>query len=224
MKKLLGDIIILHMCTINGNHKMYGSWNMECDRQNLLSFWTTFCPFNPHPSLPSQKKAQKIKILKKWKKTPGDIWCVTDVIIIFHFGLFWGFLLPQQPEKWKWQKKHLKISSSFYTCVPKIMIRWTIMIIILQKCTKNHHHMLHCSCDMACDRCNCYFSFFHFFFNPFTSLTAPKIKIFKKWKRCLEISFYTCVPKIMIRWCIVPEIWCATDGRTDGRIDGKSDI
>ena len=29
MKKTPGDIIILHMCTINDNHMMYGSWDME---------------------------------------------------------------------------------------------------------------------------------------------------------------------------------------------------
>ena len=29
-----------------------------------------------------------------------------------------------------------------------------------------------------------------------------------------------CVPKIMIRWCTVPEIWCATDGQADGQTDG----
>ena len=32
-------------------------------------------------------------------------------------------------------------------------------IIILHKCTKNHDHMLYNSLDMACNRCNCYFSF-----------------------------------------------------------------
>ena len=29
MKKLAGDIIILHMCTINNNHLIYGSWDIE---------------------------------------------------------------------------------------------------------------------------------------------------------------------------------------------------
>ena len=39
---------------------------------------------------------------------------------------------------------------------------------------------------------------------------------FQKMKKGLEISsFYTCVPKMMIRWCIVPEIWYATHGRMD---------
>ena len=60
LKKTPGDII-LHICTINDNHMMYGSWDMEHDRQNFLSFWTIFCPFTPLWS-------QKIKILKKWKK------------------------------------------------------------------------------------------------------------------------------------------------------------
>ena len=47
MKKLPGDIILLHMRNIDDNHMMYGSWDMECDGQNFLSFWTIFCPFTP---------------------------------------------------------------------------------------------------------------------------------------------------------------------------------
>ena len=40
---------------------------MVHDRCNCyFSFWAIFCPFMP-------LTAQKIKILKKWKKTPGDI-------------------------------------------------------------------------------------------------------------------------------------------------------
>ena len=65
-KKLSGNIIILHMCTINDNHMIYGSWDMERHRQNLLSFWTVFCPFTPLTT-------RRIKILKKMRKTPGDI-------------------------------------------------------------------------------------------------------------------------------------------------------
>ena len=55
-------------------------------------------------------------------------------------------------------------------------------------------------------------------FLPFTTLTAQKIKIFKKWKKRLEISsFYICVSKIVIRWCTVPVTWCAADGWMDGQ-------
>ena len=65
-RKKPGEIIILHMCTINDNHMIYGSWDMERHRQNLLSFWTVFCPFTPLTT-------RRIKILKKMRKTPGDI-------------------------------------------------------------------------------------------------------------------------------------------------------
>ena len=47
-------------------------------------------------------------------------------------------------------------------------------IIILHNCTKNYDYRLYCSCGMACDRCNCYFSFWAIFC-PFTPLTAHKI-------------------------------------------------
>ena len=47
LKKAPGDIIILHICTINDNHMMYGSYDMECNRQNFLSFWTDFWAFPP---------------------------------------------------------------------------------------------------------------------------------------------------------------------------------
>ena len=122
--------------------------------------------------------------------TGPEIWCMTDVII-FHFGPFFA-LLQLKKSKFKKMKK-------------------TPGDIILHKCTKNYDHMLYCSWDMACDRCN-HFSFWAIFCS-FIPLTAPKIKILKKWKKTLKISFYICVPKIMIRWCTVPEIWCATDGR-----------
>ena len=62
MKKMPGDIIILHSCTIHDNQMMYGSWDMERDGQNFLSFWTIFCPLT----------TRKVKILKKWK-TSGDV-------------------------------------------------------------------------------------------------------------------------------------------------------
>ena len=58
IKKTPGDVIILHICTINDNHMMYGSSDMDCDRQNFLSFWNAFCPFSP-------LWTQKMKILKK---------------------------------------------------------------------------------------------------------------------------------------------------------------
>ena len=84
-------------------------------------------------------------------------------------------------------------------------------IIILHMCTKNYDEAMYGCWDMVRARYNCYFSFWAIFC-PFTPLTAQKIKIFKKWKKFLEISsFYICVPKIIIRWWTVPEISCVTD-------------
>ena len=58
--------------------------------------------------------------------------------------------------------------------------------IILQKCTKNHDHMLYCSWDMAHDVSNCCFSFWEIFcpFNPrpFSLPNSPKNESLKKWK------------------------------------------
>ena len=62
IKKTPGDIIILNMCTINDNHMMYSSWDVERDRQMFLSFSSIFCPF-------TLLTTQKIKILKKWKES-----------------------------------------------------------------------------------------------------------------------------------------------------------
>ena len=67
--------------------------------------------------------------------TLPEIWCVTDVIVIFHFGLFFGgplwggggliplcTLTAHKIKMKKKMKKHLDISS-FYIYVPKIMIK-----------------------------------------------------------------------------------------------------
>ena len=57
--------MILKLITLYRLFTMYGSWGMEHDGDNFLSFWTIFCDLIP-------LKTQKIKILNKMKKTPGD--------------------------------------------------------------------------------------------------------------------------------------------------------
>ena len=63
--KTPGDIIILHMSTINYNYIMHGSWDIKHDRQSFFFILDNFLPSYP-------LKTWKIKILKV-KKTPGDI-------------------------------------------------------------------------------------------------------------------------------------------------------
>ena len=49
-------------------------------------------------------------------------------------------------------------------------------------------------------------------------------KNLKMRKNTWRYHHFTCVPKIMITWCWVSEIWCATERWTDGWTDVKSDI
>ena len=122
--------------------------------------------------------------------TVPEIWHLTDVIVIFHFGLFFVLLPPNSPKNKNFKK----------------MRETTGGIIILHNCTKNHDHLLYCSWDMVCDSCDCYFSFWAIFCS-FTPLTSQKMKILKQWQKNLEItSFYTSVPKIMIICYTVLEI------------------
>ena len=120
--------------------------------------------------------------------TVPEIWRMTDVII-FHFGPFLPFYPHNGPKNENFKKMKKTLGD----------------IIILHNPTKNHDRMLYCSWDMACDGCNCYF------YVPFTPTNSPKNQNSKRSEKTLKISFYTCVPKIMIRWCTVP------DGPTDRR-------
>ena len=88
MKKMPGDIIILHLCTTNDNHVMYGSWYMEhgrifCRFGYFLAFKTTNRPKNQN--FEKWKKRQGIssfytcaaEIMITWCTVP-EIWCTTD--------------------------------------------------------------------------------------------------------------------------------------------------
>ena len=44
-------------------------------------------------------------------------------------------------------------------------------------------------------------------FCPFTSLKIPKMKILKNEKICWRYHHFTCLPKITIIRCTIPEIW-----------------
>ena len=186
--KTLGDIIILHRCTISDNHMMYGSWDAEQNGHNFLSFWTIFYPF-------IHLTTQKIKILKRWEKTwryipqVTIIWCMVSDIwsaierSFSHFGPFFALLHPpipppsNNPKNQDFEKLKKPPGD----------------IIILLKNTINDNHMMYGSWTMEHDRQN--FLLFWTVFCPFTPLTTRKIKILKKWKNSLEIlSFYTHVP------------------------------
>ena len=128
MKKTPGDIIILHSCTINDNHMMYGPWDIEHDEQNFLSFWSIFYCFTPLTT-------QKIKILKNWNGKSRDIIILHkcsknhDHMLYFSWDMvrnrcnyfsFWTIfctftpLTAQKIKIKKKRKKILEISSEVY--------------------------------------------------------------------------------------------------------------
>ena len=113
----------------------------------------------------------KIQNFEKMKKKPGDIIlhkCTTNDMMYGSWDMkhdgenffvildhFLHFYTPKNPENQNFEK--LKKAPGD--------------IIILQKCTENHDHMLYCSLDMARNGFNCYSSFWAISC-PFTSLTA----------------------------------------------------
>ena len=199
--------ILLYTCV----PQMKTIWSMVPE---IWSLWQTeffvildrFLLFYP-PNYPKNQNVEKMK------KTHGDVIILHKCIINDNhmmygswdrkcdgqnFLLFWTSFLP---------------FNLITTRKIKIFKNWKKThgdIIILHKCTKSHDHMIYCSLAMACNRFNGYFLFRAIFF-PFASVTAQKIKIFKKLKNILEISlFYNSVPRIMMMCYTVPEIWCMT--------------
>ena len=149
MEKMPGDIIILDKRTKNHDHMLYCSWDMACDGSNCyFSFWAIFCflLFYPPNSL-------KIENFKKMKTIPRDsiiLHKFTDMMCdrcncYFSFWTIFSLFTTLRAKKKKKKTKMKKMPAG--------------IIILHNKCTKNHDHILYCSWDMACDRNNCYFSF-----------------------------------------------------------------
>ena len=134
--------------------------------------------------------------------TVPEIWCMMNVTVIFHFGLFLPFypLNSLKKSKFKKMKRQVPRDIIIYKSVPKIMIIcytlpeiWHVMDVIV------------------------IFSFWAIFYP-----NSQKNQNYKKMKRTPEISsFYTCVPKIMVRWWRFLRYGMQqTDGQTDRWMDG----
>ena len=80
-------------------------------------------------------------------------------------------------------------------------------IIILHMCTKNLDGMIYNSWDIWRARLQLVIlGYFLTSPSPSVPLKLEKSEFKKKWKKLLEISFYTCVPKTTIIWFMVPVI------------------
>ena len=121
-----------------------------------------------------------------------EIWNAPDRIFLSSRAIFCPYT-PLTAWKMKISKQWNKgLEISFYTSVPKIMIIcytvpeiWHVTDVLL------------------------FFILGYTF--PFYPHNSPKNENFKKMKKGLEISsFYTSVPKIIIIYYTVPEIWYVT--------------
>ena len=136
MKKILGDFIISHKCTINDNHMMYDSWDMKCNTEFLVILGH-FLPFHPtnHPKIQNFGKMKKILedsiILDKCTKNNYYMlccsWDVARNICNCYFSFWAIFCLFTSLAAWKIKikKKHEKETPGdiiIYNSVPKIMI------------------------------------------------------------------------------------------------------
>ena len=100
-KKKPGDIIILNKAAKNHDLMLYCSWDMAHNRCNCyLWFWAIFALLSPNSlkneNLKKIKKRLKISLFYTFVPkiicyTVPEIWCMTDVIIIFHFS-FWAII------------------------------------------------------------------------------------------------------------------------------------
>ena len=157
--------------------------------QVLIFILGYFLHFYPRPPPP----AQKMKISKNREKyleistfytsapkimiicyTVLEIWCMADVIVVFHFGQFLPFYPSNSPKNGNFTK----------------MKKTPEDIFILHNCTKNYDCSLHCYWDREHDGCNCYFSFWASFC-PFTPLKPWKMKISKKEKNIWRYHHFT---------------------------------
>ena len=166
-----------------------------------------FLPFYP----PRHLTTQKTKILKKWKKATGDviilnlcnkknnhmmyayseIWSATDIIFC-HFRPIFALLPHYWPGKLKFEK-NVKNTWRYYpfTHVYHKSRSYDVWFLRYKVQRTEFFVILGHFCHL-------------------TLLTTQKIKILKRLKKHLEISFYTCVLQMII-WCMVPEISSTTD-------------
>ena len=207
---MAGDIIILHMCAENHDHKKYSSRDTERDRQDFLSFWAIFCSSTPLTT-------QKMKILKKRNKYL-EVWsfytCAPKTMIIWcmfleiwsasdkkfcRFGPFFALL----PHYWPWKLKF-----------GKNMVKTPEDTILLQMCTikwKSYNIWF-----LRYEVWQTKILLFWVIFLPFYPTNNSKNQNLEKMKKkILEIlPFYTGPPKIMIICYTVPEILHKTDGHS----------
>ena len=100
MKKMLEDIIILHLCITNDNHMMYSSWDMECDRIFVTLGHLSFYHNNNLKNQNFEKMKETMEITSFYTCVPQMtiIWCmVSEKWSGTEFFLVLDYFLPFYP-------------------------------------------------------------------------------------------------------------------------------
>ena len=103
LKNIPGDTIILHICTINDNHMMHGSWHMEYTERIFCHsglFFAFLLPYGPRKS--KLKKKKKIwryyhftNVYHKWQSY--HVWILRYGVQWTNFFVILDHFLPFYP-------------------------------------------------------------------------------------------------------------------------------
>ena len=122
--KILKNVIILHMCTKNHNHMMYGSWFGQI-------FFALLPPLPPTPPPPYIDPKNQF-FDKKWKKCLEILSFYTYMSTIMKIYDIW-FL------KYKVQQTEIFTILEHFFCPFRPLTSWKIKILLLRKNAWRYH-------------------------------------------------------------------------------------
>ena len=93
------------MYTINDNHMMYGSWDMERDGQTFLPFWAIFA------LLPLQRPGNQN--FEKMKKMPGDIIILHKCTKNYDQIIYGSWDMVRDGLTDGWKKSHIEVRAPY---------------------------------------------------------------------------------------------------------------
>ena len=144
MNKSAGDIIILHMCTKNHNHKMYSSWDMSATDRIFCHYGVFFAllpPYAPRKSKFWKKKQtnklEDIVILQMFTINDShmicgfsDIECNRQNVFVI-LDRFLPFYPPNNPKNRNFEKlKRVPLEYHHFTQV--YQKSWSYAILLLR--------------------------------------------------------------------------------------------
>ena len=174
------EILPFYTCTINDNHIMHGSWDMEHKTEFFVildCFLSLYPPYGPRKS----KFWKNERNLSLWTCVPyrkiilcmvSEIWSVMDRIFC-HFRIFFCPFTPLTTWKIKLLKKW-KNTWSYYHFT-HVYQKWQPYNVWFLRHGADRHNFLS----------------FWTIFCPFTPLTTQKIKILKKGKKPWRYYHFT---------------------------------